>query len=518
MGASSGNSTWDAIVIGSGMGGLSCAAALARNGHRVLVLEQFSAVGGQSGMFRRNGFAWDVGMHYLGGFGEGSSAAELLDWLAEGHIEMAPVGPVYDTLHFPDGFEIGFSRPEAALKMDLKDKFPAAEAQIDAYFAALHEAAQAMQAVFALRALPAPMAAAYGWWKRNQIGKWCGRTTRTVIDEIIDDPKLAAVLSAQWPDYGAIPCAGSFGIHAMVVSSFFDGAFYPVGGAKVFAQRLVPVIERAGGQVMANTAAAALLVENGETRGVLTTVGAEYRAQSVVSDIGARETVGKLLPLELRESDWVREILSLHPNLCHFSLYVGFEGDIHAAGATAANHWLYATWDTDAGIWEDPVHQSTPPAVFVSFPSLKDPGHRPGERNQHTGQIIAFTTWNAVSKWAEQAPGERGAEYAAFKAKVENSLLKTFAARFPALAPLIIFHELATPLATAGITGHGQGGFYGLETTPRRILSHALGAKTPLPGLYLAGQDVATPGIMGALYGGLLAAAAIDPHVLRQLS
>ena len=71
-------------------------------------------------------------------------------------------------------------------------------------------------------------------------------------------------------------------------------------------------------------------------------------------------------------------------------------------------------------------------------------------------------------------------------------------------------------LATASITGHDKGGFYGIETTPRRMLSEALNARTPIPGLYLTGQDVMMPGIAGALWGGLLGAAAVDPRVFQK--
>jgi all-trans-retinol 13,14-reductase len=92
-----------------------------------------------------------------------------------------------------------------------------------------------------------------------------------------------------------------------------------------------------------------------------------------------------------------------------------------------------------------------------------------------------------------------------------------FAAKFPALAPLVVYQELGTPLATASFTGHEKGAFYGVETTPRRILSDALNARTPVPGLFLTGQDVMTPGIAGALAGGMLGAAAIDPRVLQHL-
>ena len=71
---------------------------------------------------------------------------------------------------------------------------------------------------------------------------------------------------------------------------------------------------------------------------------------------------------------------------------------------------------------------------------------------------------------------------------------------------------------TVSFTGHEKGGFYGVETTPRRMLSEALSARTPVPGLFLAGQDVMAPGIAGTFWGGMLGAAAVDPRVLRKFS
>jgi all-trans-retinol 13,14-reductase len=85
------------------------------------------------------------------------------------------------------------------------------------------------------------------------------------------------------------------------------------------------------------------------------------------------------------------------------------------------------------------------------------------------------------------------------------------------LAELIVFHEVSTPLATASITGHRMGSFYGLDVTPERITSDALRMKTPIEGLYLTGQDVLTPGIPGAFWGGILAAGSIDPKVFLKM-
>lgn len=96
-------------------------------------------------------------------------------------------------------------------------------------------------------------------------------------------------------------------------------------------------------------------------------------------------------------------------------------------------------------------------------------------------------------------------------------MMAYFASKFPELAPLIVYHELGTPLATVAYTGHEKGAFYGLETTPRRFLSDALSARTPVPGLFLSGQDVMSPGIAGALAGGMLSAATIDQRVLEKL-
>ena len=85
------------------------------------------------------------------------------------------------------------------------------------------------------------------------------------------------------------------------------------------------------------------------------------------------------------------------------------------------------------------------------------------------------------------------------------------------LAELIVFHEVSTPLATGSITGHRMGSFYGLDLTPHRITTYALRMKTPIDGLYLTGQDVLSPGIPGAFWGGFLCAASIDPKVFMHM-
>ena len=154
---------------------------------------------------------------------------------------------------------------------------------------------------------------------------------------------------------------------------------------------------------------------------------------------------------------------------------------------------------------------------ILLFPSLKDEEHDPGPSQRHTGQFMVLADWSTVADFAAGGASENPDQWAAFKEDVEARMMAYFEEKFPALAPLVVCRVFGTPLATAKFTAHEKGGFYGLETTPRRMMSDALSPRTPVPGLYLAGQDVLTPGIAGALWSGALTAAAIDPRVYTKL-
>jgi phytoene dehydrogenase-like protein len=242
----------------------------------------------------------------------------------------------------------------------------------------------------------------------------------------------------------------------------------------------------------------------------------EIRARRVFSDVGARNTVG-LLPAKMRESEWAQEILSFKPSVCHVGLYLGLEGDIRANGASSSNHWFHETWDIDAGPWEDPMAEASSPSLFVSFPSLKDPSHDRGDKQRHTAEIVAMTSWNVFAPWRDSTHRNRPEKYTALKAAIERSLLAQFTRYFPALASMVVARELSTPLTTSSLTGAQQGAIYGLEVSPRRFLSDSLRAKTPVPGLFLTGQDVVTPGVTGAMMAGVLAAAAFEPRIYPHL-
>jgi phytoene dehydrogenase-like protein len=515
------NKAWDAIVVGSGIGGLAAAAALSTCGKRVLVLERHAQPGGLTQSFQRQGWRFNVGVHYLGGFGPGEANRRLLDHLSGGRIEMAPIAGAYDRIRLP-GLTLPFAPPREALLAMLKEAFPREAAGIDGYFGAVDRAAATMRTVFMARSMPGPLAAPLAWLRRSEIERWVGRTTWDVVQEFTGDPKLRAALTAQWIDYGSRPVESSFGVHALVTRSYLDGAWYPVGGSAVFARELGRTIGEAGGEIRMRAEVAGITVQNRRVAGVRLRSGEHIDSRCVISDAGAHNTL-RLLPSGEVDYSWAQDVTELEASTGYVGLYLGLAGDIRQAGADAANTWIYESWDVNRS-WDDPAGQPRAPALFVAFPSLRDPAHEPGPQKRHTCEIVALVNWSAFSKWDRSdgpegmaAGAAREKDYAELKQRLTRSLLAQFGEHFPALAPMVQFAEASTPITVASFTGAEHGAMYGLATTPRRFLSPALRPRTPIGGLLLAGQDACTPGVTGAMTGGLMAAANLDPQLWRLL-
>jgi phytoene dehydrogenase-like protein len=159
-----------------------------------------------------------------------------------------------------------------------------------------------------------------------------------------------------------------------------------------------------------------------------------------------------------------------------------------------------------------------PPALYVTFPSLKHGAEDAAEDSKHTAELVTSTDWDVFSRWENSRLGRRPPDYLELKAKIRSHLLAQFTRHFPALGPLIAEVDLSTPLSSVAFVGAEHGGVYGLEPSPRRFLSTHLHARTPVPGLYLTGQDVCSTGITGAMMGGVMSAAAIEPRLLTHLA
>lgn len=513
-GTDTSDEAWDYVVIGSGMGGMAAAAMLTRIGARVLVLEQHLQPGGFTHTFARKGWTWDVGVHAVGEVTLDCRPGQILNALAEGRIEWCSLGAVYDEFHFPGGFSLSFPDSLEGLRARIVDAFPDGGGAFDGWMARVDELAGLMDAYYVTRTMPRSLTPPGDPAKAERARQLATQTTTDVLRELTDDPRLRAVLSAQWGYFGSPPERSSFAIQAMIAKHFARGAWYPVGGAATLSAGLLQTVANGGGWTRVGADVDEILIEDGKACGVRLTTGEELRARGVISGAGTQTTLANLLPAEHREQPWARRILGLPATGAHVGLYLGFEGDIVAAGASAANQWIYETWDPNDGTWQiTPDGTSLPrsPCLYCSFPSLKDPDHDPGPRVMHTGEVVTFVPREHFVPWVGTRWRKRGPAYEQFKARLQEALLEQFFDHRPDLRPLLRFAELSTPLSTDHFCRSVGGAIYGIEPTPERFATGELRAKTPVPGLYFAGVDVTSVGVMGAMMGGVLAASAAEP-------
>jgi all-trans-retinol 13,14-reductase len=146
--------------------------------------------------------------------------------------------------------------------------------------------------------------------------------------------------------------------------------------------------------------------------------------------------------------------------------------------------------------------------VYISFPSAKDPSFATRFPGRATIEVIVSAPYDWFARWADTRWQHRGAEYEEFKARLADRLLEQLYLQVPQVRGAVAYAELSTPLSTRHFTGYARGEMYGLAHTPERFRMR-LRSETGIRGLFLTGQDLTTVGVVGALFGGALAATAV---------
>lgn len=498
----------DAVVVGSGSGGLTAALALARAGRRVVVFEQHYLPGGYSQSFVLKGFRFSPGIHYIGNLGPGAGLRRIYEGLGVANrlvfFELDPDG--YDRVFVGDErFDIPKGRDR--FRERLTRRFPHDARGIARYF----DVADRMVAELAWATPPAtlgdvlrlplrtPATLRWGW---TPLGRFLTRHVR--------DPFCRAILSIQSGDHAMAPAEAPMALHAGLQAYYFDGGCYPRGGGHAIPEALVAEIEAHGGRVVLRTEVERILVEDGAARGVRLADGREIRADVVISNADPGVTWGRLVEPRHLGARLRRRVARARYSFSTLSLFMAVDMDLEAAGLDSGNVWYSRTPDVDASYRfaarTDLADCREVPGLFFNVTTLKDRTLRAD--GLHTVEAIALTSIDAFAPWTDTRFGRRPRDYATLKERLTEAMLATIERFVPGLRDRVVFRALATPLTNRHFLHATRGAIYGTEKSVRNLGPFSFPVRTAIRGLFHCGASTIAPGINGVSRSGLEAAAA----------
>ncbi|XP_009083422.1 PREDICTED: putative all-trans-retinol 13,14-reductase, partial [Acanthisitta chloris] len=238
----------DAVVIGSGIGGLTVAATLAKAGRRVLVLEQHDQAGGCCHTFQQHGTEFDVGIHYVGQVHPGSMLRVALDQLTDGQLCWHRLPDPYDEVTLgPRRYQLHAGK--VTFVTALEEQFPAERKAIREYMKLSKVASRHVALLVMLKLVPlwlAKLLLRSGLLHLlSPVFHIASTSHSQATEQLTNDLDLRALLGYLF--YGTAPRDSSFLVNLLLVHHYQRGAWYPRGGASEIAFHAANLIESAGG-------------------------------------------------------------------------------------------------------------------------------------------------------------------------------------------------------------------------------------------------------------------------------
>lgn len=496
---------WDVIVVGSGLGGLSCAGMLAKNGRRVLVLEKHKKVGGYAHQFKRKAgkdvtYHFDVALHVTGAMNEGGSSRRILEEMgAWDKIEVKRLGEMFRA-SFPD-FEITVPDDKELFHKKLVEQFPGDRDGIDSLFAMIDTFADEVAELQAAAIPGGPPQADFAE-RYPTLAKYMAASLHDFVFDHLTDEKAAAVFCQLWPYIGLPPKRASAFLYMQMWLSFFKGgAYYIQGGGYALSKAMASCVEERGGKVLTRREVTRILVEDGRCVGVETKDDGEFTAPVVVSNAPAPITFGDLIEDSEVDSAYLEQVRSMEHSISIIQAYIGLKGTPQEIGFEDAEYFLNPTYDYEEGFDRMLDDDYSLGSCVLANNTMVNPGDTPPGRS-----IIEIAVLGVGKHWC----GLKKDEYKKKKAKVTEMLIDRFSEIIPDIRERIEVIEVGTPHTMERYTGNPGGAVYGYASTPTGHSIFRPNADTPIPGLYLASAwTFPGPGFGGTLAGGATTAAII---------
>lgn len=497
----------DAIVIGSGIGGLGIASILAQKKNmRVLLLEANIVPGGCTHCHELEGYEFNSGIDSIGDMdprvGRGLFR-DTIDYITDGKLRWAKMPDVHEICAFGDDVYNWYSSAEK--NIEWVERTFKGEGNIRKYYE-LEEDIEWWAWSWGLsKLLPEwmPEGVRESVYRATG-GKWrhyMGRTTEEVFKgELGFSDRLTAVYSYMYGNHGRTPKEAPFAFHAANLYHYRNGAYYPVGGPGQISECVVPIIEAHGGQLATGMPVERILIENDRAVGVQLANGEQVRSKLVISDASAWTTWTQMVEPEIAvKHGYVKRLEEIKPSPAHLYLFLGYAEDIDLPKEII---WHMPTYEgvNRYDLSElDQLYKSQMKfegmGGYVLAPSARDPVYK----QRYPGKSTVIALAEAPPDWVARSRTDE-AFCAEFKQAVQENLMKIVHRYMPQLkGKTPAYVRAGVPMGCNPRAWHGCS--LGLEPSGDRFVKHShwLRHKTRIPGLYLTGQDAFSPGFAGSM-------------------
>lgn len=472
------------VIIGSGLGGLSCGCILARNGYEVTVIEQDAQIGGCLQCFRRGGVVFDTGMHYIGSALPGQTLDTLLRYLGiRERVSLARLDPAgYDVIAL-GGEHYRFANGREAFADALAEHFPDSRADLLKYYE-LTERVASSSAIHTLS----------GFTNSALTAEYQSRAADEVIAGAVGNERLRQVLAAGQFLYAGRKGRTPFFTHALITDFYARSAFRIVGGSDTMARAMADEITARGGKVVTGQKASEIECDAARATAVLTAQGCRFEGDYIISSIHPSRTLD-LVSSPLIRPAYRHRIALMDNTTGAFSVYIKFK----PRTVRYVDHNLYiyrgaTTWGSDQ--YDE---RSWPKSLL--FMHVADSA---GQEFAQGAEILTYMDFAEVERWRGTRVGRRGADYEAFKQRKAERALDVLEAELPGTRQHIEKYYTSTPLTYLDYTGTPRGAMYGVAKDTGMIEGGNISCRTHIPNLLLTGQSTACHGMLGTLAGSVI--------------